>query len=275
MPEPPLSNAEFDAMWRKKHAATRRTPLVIGNWKMHKGVFEALELADEIAALVRTGATDGVRIAVAPAYPALYPVSEALAGSGVSVIGQDVHPEPEGAFTGAVSAPMLMAAGCQGVLVGHSERRQLFGDTDEAVRAKTLAALESALYPVLCVGETLEEHDAGDAEAVVERQLEAVVPHLDADGVKKLVVAYEPVWAIGTGRSATPEIVDEMHGFVRLVVARSATPEAAIPLPVLYGGSVTGDNAAAIMAGLHVDGVLVGGASLRADSFASICRAAR
>ncbi len=250
-----------------------RRPLVIGNWKMHKTGPEAVELVRTLAPQLH-----GLRaeFGVAPAFPALPLAAHEIErlGAPLRLAAQDVFPEPAGAFTGAVSAGMLAAAGCDQVIVGHSERRQVFGDTDRDVRRKVEAVLGAAMAPVLCVGETLEERDAGEAESVVARQLEAGAAGLSGDGLASLVVAYEPVWAIGTGRTATPETAETMLAAVRRRFGAFAGSEAAARLRILYGGSVTGDNAARILQGPNVDGVLVGGASLRADSFLSICRAA-
>lgn len=248
-----------------------RPPLVIGNWKMHKTPPEARALAGAIVAGLPPGQA---RVAVAPPFPALGAVAGALAGSPVEMLAQDAFPEPEGAYTGAVSAPMLAAAGCAGVLVGHSERRQLFGDSDSAVRRKARAVLAAGMFPVVCVGETAEERTAGRADSVVTRQLHAVLEGLPRSDLDRLAVAYEPVWAIGAGRTARPEDAEAMHRTIRGMIAGYAGEAAASRLPILYGGSVKGDNAAAILAGPNVDGVLVGGASLDADSFLAICRAA-
>ena len=252
------------------HESTHRA-IVIGNWKMHKTGAEGVALATEIAAGLEPGRAE---VAVAPPFTALAPVADALRGSSVALAGQDVFHEREGAFTGAVSAPMLAAAGCSIVLVGHSERRHVFSDRDEDVRRKALAVLDAGMRPVVCVGETLEQRDAGDAENVVRSQVEAVVAGLSEAQLARLTVAYEPVWAIGTGRTATPEIAEAMHRVIRASLATLAGSGAAERTPILYGGSVKGDNAGAILAGANVDGLLVGGASLRADSFLTICHAA-
>ena len=249
---------------------TRRT-VVIGNWKMHKTGAEGVALAAELVAGLEPGRAE---VAVAPPFTALAPVADALRGSSVALAGQDVFHEREGAFTGAVSAPMLAAAGCSIVLVGHSERRHVFGDRDGDVRRKAIAVFEAGMRPVLCVGETLEQRDAGDAENIVRSQVEAVVAGLPEAQLARLTVAYEPVWAIGTGRTATPEIAEAMHRVIRASLAALAGSGAAERTPILYGGSVKGDNAGAILAGANVDGLLVGGASLRADSFLTICHAA-
>ena len=250
--------------------STRRT-VVIGNWKMHKTGAEGVALATEIVAGLRPGRAE---VAVAPPFTALAPVADAVGGSSVALAAQDVFPEREGAFTGAVSASMLAAAGCSIVLVGHSERRHVFGDGDEDVRRKVLAVLDAGMRPVVCVGETLEQRDAGRAEDVVREQLEAAVRGLSDARSVPLTVAYEPVWAIGTGRTATPDTAEAMHRIIRASLAALAGPGAAERTPVLYGGSVKGDNAGAILSGANVDGLLVGGASLRADSFLDICHAA-
>lgn len=252
------------------HESTHRA-IVIGNWKMHKTGAEGVALATEIAAGLEPGRAE---VAVAPPFTALAPVADALRGSSVALAGQDVFHEREGAFTGAVSAPMLAAAGCSIVLVGHSERRHVFSDRDEDVRRKALAVLDAGMRPVVCVGETLEQRDAGDAENVVRSQVEAVVAGLSEAQLARLTVAYEPVWAIGTGRTATPDTAEAMHRAVRASLGALAGSVAAERTPILYGGSVKGDNAGAILAGANVDGLLVGGASLRADSFLTICHAA-
>ena len=250
--------------------STRRT-VVIGNWKMHKTGAEGAALAAGIVAGLRPGRAE---VAVAPPFTALAPVADALRGSSVALAAQDVFHQREGAFTGAVSAPMLAAAGCSIVLAGHSERRHVFGDGDEDVRQKALAVLDAGMRPVLCVGETLEQRDAGQAENVVREQLEAAVGGLSDSQLAPLAVAYEPVWAIGTGRTATPDTAEAMHRVIRSSLAALAGSEAAERTPILYGGSVKGDNAGAILSGANVDGLLVGGASLRADSFLDICHAA-
>ena len=248
-----------------------RRPLVIGNWKMHKTAEEGVALAGAVAAGLRSGRAV---VALAPPFTAIAPVAGAIRDSAVELAAQDVFHEREGAFTGAVSAPMLAAAGCSLVLVGHSERRHLFGDRDDDVRRKMLAVLEAGMRAVVCVGETLDERDAGNAGNVVRSQVEAVVAGLAETQLAALAVAYEPVWAIGTGRTATPDTAETMHRILRGCLAVVAGSGAAERTPILYGGSVKGDNAGAILAGANVDGLLVGGASLRADSFLSICHAA-
>ena len=252
-----------------------RRPLVIGNWKMHLTGAAGATLAAEIAAGLASGLDPKrAEVAVAPPFTALAPVAAAIRGSAVELAAQDVFYEREGAFTGAVSAPMLTAAGCSIVLVGHSERRHVFGDNDADVRRKTLAVLDAGMRPVVCVGETAEQRDAGQAANVVRGQLQAAIAGLSDTQLTSLAVAYEPVWAIGTGRTATPETAEAMHRAIRAGLEAISGPRAAGEAPLLYGGSVKGDNASAILAGANVDGLLVGGASLRADSFLSICHAA-
>jgi triosephosphate isomerase len=229
--------------------------LIAGNWKMFKGPGES---GDFCRALRDTDLPDGVDMVVCPPFVSLAPAAQALAGTEIGVFAQNCHWEPEGAFTGEVSAAMLLELGVYGTLVGHSERRQYFGETDESVGRRVRAALDAGLHVIACVGETEAERDAGEMEAVLRRQLSV----LEADD--NLVIAYEPVWAIGTGRSATPEMAQEAHEVVRSVV----------DVPVLYGGSVKPENAEAVLSQPAVDGALVGGAALDLDSFAAICRAA-
>ena len=245
-----------------------RIPLIAGNWKMHKTVNEALALVDALVPRVRD--LDGVEVSVAPPFTALYPVARALQGTPVRLAAQNMHWELQGAYTGEVSAPMLTELGVQYVILGHSERRQMFGETDEAVARKAARALAAGITPIVCVGETLEQRDAGRAADVVEAQVRAAVGPLGADAVDRIVVAYEPVWAIGTGRSATAEQAQEMHARIREVLAALGGRERAERTRILYGGSVKPGNIRELMAQADVDGALVGGASLDAESFAAI-----
>ena len=249
-----------------------RKKLVCGNWKMHRTAAEARTLAREVRAAAEPVA-DRVDVAVAPPFTALWAAGEALAGSRVALGAQDVFWEAQGAFTGEVSAPMLVDAGCSFVLVGHSERRQLFGDTDEAVRKKAKAALGAGLAPVVCFGETLPEREAGQTLAVVGRQLRAALAGLGADEIGRLTLAYEPVWAIGTGKTATSAQAQEVHAAVRAIL-RELAPASADAIRILYGGSVKPDNAAELMGQPDVDGALVGGASLKALDFTGIIQGA-
>lgn len=248
-----------------------RRPLVAGNWKMNGTLAEARQRA---SALKGGLPLSGCDVLVAPPFLHIPAVVAAFDGSGVAVAGQDVSPNDKGAFTGDVSAAMLLDAGCTFVIVGHSERRVLRGDTDAVVVSKTKAALAAGLQPVVCVGESLDEREAGQTAVVVLRQLEAVLGGLGVDGASRLVLAYEPVWAIGTGRQATPLQAQEVHALLRAQVALR-DPVAASAVRILYGGSVNAANAAELFAMPDVDGVLVGGASLDANEFLKICAAAR
>jgi triosephosphate isomerase len=247
-----------------------RTPVVAANWKMHKTAAEAGEFLD---AFLPADGLDGVELFVCPAYLALPAVVERCAGSPVRVAAQNMHAAPEGAFTGEVSASMVAAAGAQGVILGHSERRQLFGETDAALAAKVPAALDAGLVPILCVGETEEERDGGTTEAVLGRQLELDLGGLPHERIPAVVIAYEPVWAIGTGRNATAEQAAETIAFIRSAVSTrdGAAGEA---VRILYGGSVKPDNAAELLGAEGIDGALVGGASLDPESFRAIAEAA-
>lgn len=209
-------------------------------------------------------------IVVAPPYTALAAAVEAARGSSISIAAQDVHWEKEGAFTGEISTKMLVEAGCRCAIIGHSERRQYFGETDETVNKKLKAALEAELTPIICVGETLKEREAAQTEAVLERQFRRGLAALTAGEFSRIIIAYEPVWAIGTGRTATPEVAAEAHRFLRRLAAASFSAERAAGLRILYGGSVKPDNIKGLMAQVEIDGALVGGASLEANAFASI-----
>ncbi len=247
-----------------------RQPLIAGNWKMHHGGASGCELAAGI--VTRCGDLAAVTVVVAPPFTALAAVAHETQGSRVDVAAQNLHAEPKGAFTGEVSGPMLVEAGCRWVIVGHSERRHIFGETDETVSAKTAAAIAVGLRPIVCVGETLEEREAGRTLQVVYRQLDAFVSHFE-DKPGFGVVAYEPVWAIGTGRVATDEQAQEVHAALRArLAARSAG--LARTTRILYGGSVKPDNAAGLLGCSDIDGALVGGASLDAEFFARIVEAA-
>jgi triosephosphate isomerase len=230
--------------------------LIAGNWKMYKGPAETAEFCVELKR--HEADFEGIDVAVCPPFTSLAVAVQILAGTDIAVAAQNVHWESEGAFTGEVSAPMLRELGVYGAIVGHSERRQFFGETDEGVGRRARGALEAGLSVIACVGETEAEREAGETEDVLRRQLSV----LEAED--NLVVAYEPVWAIGTGKTATPEIAQEAHAFIKGL----------LEVPVLYGGSVKPDNAAELLTEPDVDGALVGGASLDVESFAAICLAA-
>ena len=250
-----------------------RTPLVAGNWKMYKTPSEAAMLAG--AVIKELSAPDGIDLVVCPPFTALEAVGTVIAGSGIDLGAQDLHWEKEGAYTGEVSAEMLRDVGCRYVIVGHSERRQYFAETDAAVNKKSGAALASGLTPIVCVGETLPEREAGRANDVVAVQLKGALSGLAPEQVQALVLAYEPVWAIGTGRTATPSQAEEMHANVRRIITDLYGEDVAQAVRILYGGSVKPENARELLGRSDIDGALVGGASLRADSFASIVRAAK
>jgi triosephosphate isomerase len=248
-----------------------RSPLVAGNWKMNLTNPEAVALVRELLAVPVTGR--GCEVVVCPAFTALAEVALVLSGTAIRLGGQNLYWEPSGAFTGEVSAAQLRSVSCSYVIVGHSERRWVFGEDDAGVGRRTRAALEGGLIPIVCVGETLQDRETGATEQVVRTQLGAVLDALGAAPSMPLVVAYEPVWAIGTGKTATPEQAQEVHAFIRpLLVDRWG--EAGAKTRILYGGSVNADNATALMSQPDVDGALVGGASLKAPSFDAIVAAA-
>ncbi|MEM9996628.1 MAG: triose-phosphate isomerase [Bacteroidota bacterium] len=247
--------------------------LVAGNWKMHTDLEGALTLAQAVAEAVGEPG-EGVDVAVCPPAPLLLAVLDALGESDVMLGAQTMHEADQGAYTGEVAAPMLASVGCVFVILGHSERRQYFGETDEAVGRKVTQALAHELVPIVCVGETLDEREAGDAEAVVLRQLAGAFEAVgDLPGVDAVVVAYEPVWAIGTGKTASPEDAQAMHAAIRAWM-RERFGDAGADVELLYGGSVKPGNAADLFAQPDIDGGLIGGASLDAASFAALVRAA-
>lgn len=247
-----------------------RRPLFAGNWKLNKTIPEAVRLAGELKReLADVSAAD---VLLCPVFTALSAVGDVLSGSPLLLGGQDLYWEKSGAFTGEVSGPLLADAGCRYVIVGHSERRQYFGETDATVNRKAAAALESSLTPVVCVGEPLEKREQGVTQEFIRKQLEEGIRPLGAERVRKLVIAYEPIWAIGTGKTATPRIAQETHAFIRSWLAERFGADLSAGLRILYGGSVKPDNARALMAEADIDGFLVGGASLEAKSFIAIVR---
>jgi triosephosphate isomerase len=248
-----------------------RRRIIAGNWKMHKTISEALAFAGEFLGFEPWGESQAV---ICPPFPCLAPLAQILEGSGVALGAQDLHWESQGAFTGEVSGRMLRDAGCRYVIVGHSERRQHFGDDDERVSLKTRAALNNDLIPVVCVGECLAERESGRAEEVVVRQLNAAIQDLSPEILATMVVAYEPVWAIGTGRSAKDSDAMAMAEAVRSVITQSAGLSAAEGVRFLYGGSVNAKNAREFLQSPGVDGALVGGASLDPVEFRAILAAA-
>jgi triosephosphate isomerase (TIM) len=248
-----------------------RTPLIAGNWKMYKTVEEAEAFIQGL--LPRVSTADGVDVAVCPPYTALAAMVESTRGSRVQIFAQNMHYESEGAFTGDVAPPMLTEIGVHGVILGHSERREYFGESDRALQQKVPAALAAGLLPVLCVGETEEERERGDTERKLRHQVWEDLQRVETERLGEIVIAYEPIWAIGTGRVATPEQAQEAIAFVRALVG-DRSREQSERTRILYGGSVKPDNAAELLALPDIDGALVGGASLDAESFAAIVAAA-
>jgi triosephosphate isomerase (TIM) len=247
-----------------------RTPILAANWKMHKTIEETERfLADFLAKLPESGN----EVVICPPFPSLKSAVEHCAQSRARVAAQNMHEEPEGAFTGEVSAPMLLELGVDGVVLGHSERRQYFGESDEALARKVPAALRAGLEPILCVGENEAQRDSDETEGILTRQIEADLADVPKDSLGEVVIAYEPIWAIGTGRTATPEQAQEACELIRgLIESRSG--DAAVAIRILYGGSVKPGNAAELIALPDVDGALVGGASLDPGDFAAIVEAA-
>jgi len=250
-----------------------RTPVLAANWKMFKTVDETVAFLNEFCAL--TAGVQGAEIVVAPPFTAIRAAADAAKGSNVAIAAQDCYWEKEGAFTGEISTQMLQDAGARYVIIGHSERRRLFGDTDEWVNRKLGAVLAAGLTAIVCIGETLEERDGGQTLAVLDRQVGAGLAGLTPAQVASIVIAYEPVWAIGTGRNATPAQAGEAHAHIRATLAATFGPDAAGACRILYGGSVKPENIKDLMAIEDVDGALVGGASLKVSSFFGIVTGAR
>ena len=246
-----------------------RRYVMAGNWKMHKTVAEAIELAKAIRAGLESQPPD-LDVVLCPPFTALQAVGQVLKGSRIALGAQNMHWEREGAFTGEISPVMLKDVGCQYVILAHSERRQMFGATDEGASRKARAAMDHGLTPLICVGETLAERESSRTLEIVGQQVDKVLKQLTPEEVARSVVSYEPVWAIGTGRAATPQQAQDVQAFIRKQVARSHGEGPADALRILYGGSVKADNIASLMAESDIDGALVGGASLKADSFLGI-----
>jgi len=247
-----------------------RTPLIAGNWKMHGTRDEAVALARALAETV--GRVTGREVAIAPPFTALEPVAREIAGTQIRLGAQNVHWEPKGAYTGEISTAMVREAGCTYVIIGHSERRQHFGETDETVNRRLHAVLGAELVPIVCVGETLAERDADATAAIVERQVASAFAGASSAQIARCVIAYEPVWAIGTGVTATPGQAQEVHHAIRRQLVGLASDTTAGRIRILYGGSVKAANIDALMAEPDIDGALVGGASLDAAEFTRIVR---
>ena len=245
-----------------------RTPLIAGNWKMHKSGSQAIEAANQLKDLVRTAQT--VEVMIAPPFTALYQVAQALKGSTIALGAQNLHWEQKGAYTGEIAADMLVDAGCSHAIIGHSERRQFFGETDATVNRKLKAALQAKLIPVLCIGETEKERQAGETFSVLDKQVRDGLKDFSFRDLGKLIVAYEPVWAIGTGQTATREQAQEAHENIRSLLKELFGKEFAGSIRILYGGSVKPGNVRALMEMPDVDGALVGGASLDAETFSKL-----
>ena len=247
-----------------------RTPLIAGNWKMYKTNAEAVETAGRLVELVAD--TSDVDIMIAPVFTAIDPVSKVVKGSRVGLGAQNLHWEKEGAYTGEISADMLVSAGCQYVIIGHSERRQYFGETDETVNQKISAAITAKLIPVFCIGETEAERESGNTFSVLDKQVKDGLKEKVVEDLGSLVIAYEPVWAIGTGKTATSDQAQETHKYIRSLIADNLGTALADSVRILYGGSVKPANVAELMAMPDIDGALVGGASLDAESFSQIVK---
>ncbi len=253
-------------------AAHKRKPFIAGNWKMNKTANDAKELVEALTA--KSDMIQASTAVLCPPFTVLNAVASVIESSPFHLGGQNVFWEKSGAFTGEVSPPMLRAAGCDYVIVGHSERRQYFGETDASVNRKIKAAQVSDLIPIVCVGETLQDREDGKTNDIIKKQITGVLAGLDDNAVRSLVIAYEPVWAIGTGMTAESSDVDEVHAFIRKLVSESHSPEVAENLIILYGGSVNDENAQDLLSMENVDGALIGGASLKPESFLQIIRIA-
>ncbi len=250
----------------------KRRPIVAGNWKMNKTSGEALALAGEIARAL--GDFEPVDVVLCPPFTALHAVSRAIGGTRIALGAQNLHWEKAGAFTGEIAAAQLLDAGCAHVIIGHSERRQFFGETDETVSRRLGAALAAGLAPIVCVGETLDQRKNGRTEAVIREQVQKGLAGLDAEALGRLVIAYEPVWAIGTGMTATPDQAQDTHAFIRGLLKSMAGEAVAGAVRIQYGGSVKPANAKELFGRPDIDGGLIGGASLDAASFVAIVKAA-
>ncbi len=247
-----------------------RKPIIAGNWKLNNTISEAVELTTAIKELVSN--ISDVEIIVAPTFTALAAVYDVIDDTNISLAAQDVYWENSGAFTGEVSASMLKDAGCEYVIVGHSERRQYFAETNESVNLKVKAALFNDLKPIVCVGEQLKDREAGNTQKVIENHVSGGIKSLSAADILSCVIAYEPVWAIGTGKTATPDQAQEVHAYIRQLISNAYNEEVASKIRIQYGGSVKPENASELMRQTDVDGALVGGASLQAESFANIVK---
>jgi len=247
---------------------TKRKPILAGNWKMNMTATQARDLASKLIPLVAN--VKDRDIVLGPPFTSIAAVAETIRGTNIGLAAQNLHWEDKGAFTGEISADMLLDSGCKYVIIGHSERRQYFGETDETVNKKVKQALKKVLLPILCVGETLAEREAGKLNEIIGRQVTGGLKDISTDDMKKVVIAYEPVWAIGTGKTASPEQANEVHALIRQKVRSLYSADIAEGLRIQYGGSVTPENVSQLMAMPDIDGALVGGASLKPESFAAL-----
>ncbi|HUL44993.1 MAG TPA: triose-phosphate isomerase [Bacteroidota bacterium] len=251
-----------------------RKKLIAGNWKMNKDIHETAVLMEGLKERLKN-LYDGVGVAVCPPFPSLVVAKSFLEGTSIALGAQNMSQHDDGAYTGEVSAKMLTAIGCTYVILGHSERRQYFRETDEQVNAKVKKALKAGLQPIICVGETLEERESGVTEKIITVQIKGVLHELTASDIGRTVIAYEPVWAIGTGKTATPDQANQVHKLIRKLVAQTYERSVADALIIQYGGSMNAENAQALLSQSDIDGGLIGGASLKPEAFAGIVQAAR
>lgn len=247
-----------------------RKPLMAGNWKMHKNIPEAIAMVKELKPLISD--VKDVDVLICPVFTAIYPLANEAKGSNIQIGAQNVYWEPKGAFTGEIAVSMLSDAGCSFVIIGHSERRQYFAETDETVNKRTKATLDANLIPIVCVGETLQERESNNTFNVIEKQVRDGIKKFSKEEAEKIVIAYEPVWAIGTGKTATPQQAQDVHEFIRKIYSEMYGADIADKVRILYGGSVKPDNVSELMKQKDIDGGLVGGASLEASSFAKLVK---
>lgn len=247
-----------------------RRPLMAGNWKMHKNIPEAIAMVKELKPLISD--VKDVDVLICPVFTAIYPLANEVKGSNIQIGAQNVYWEPKGAFTGEIAVSMLSDAGCSFVIIGHSERRQYFAETDETVNKRTKSTLNANLIPIVCVGETLQERESDNTFKVIEKQVREGIKNFSKEEAEKIVIAYEPVWAIGTGKTATPQQAQDVHEFIRKIYSEMYGSDIADKVRILYGGSVKPDNVSELMKQKDIDGGLVGGASLEASSFAKLVK---
>lgn len=249
--------------------------LIVANWKMNKGIVQSQQFAEELRQYVDKHKVTHCDIVICPPYTSLEAVHRKLSGSVISIGAQNVFYEPSGAYTGEISAGMLKSCGCEYVITGHSERRSHFHETDAIINKKVMSVLDEGLKPILCVGETLQEHEDKITEAVLEEQLDHCLAHIDTESVRNIVIAYEPVWAIGTGKNATPHQAEHAHNFIRKRIKKLYNEEIASNMRIIYGGSITPENASSLFTPDTINGGLVGGSSLEIKSFIEIINLAK